>query len=122
MQQYLRSYMFYQQADWDTILSMAEFSAFNQVSKTTGTTPFLANYGYHPSLDFATTPDTITSTIMATAEGAEIIEKLHNHMQAKMSYVPNTQKQFAHTSCTPVRKLAIGDQVSLKPASALRPV
>jgi len=31
---------------------MAEFMGNNHASETTGTSPFLANYGYDPRMDF----------------------------------------------------------------------
>ena len=46
MEQYLRSYVNYLQDDWVERLPLAEFVANNQVSETTGISPFFANYGY----------------------------------------------------------------------------
>ncbi|KAI0994621.1 hypothetical protein K3495_g13560 [Podosphaera aphanis] len=48
MEQYLRSYISYQQDDWVQWLPMAEFAANNQVSSSTKVSPFYSNYGYHP--------------------------------------------------------------------------
>jgi len=39
MEQYLRSYVNYQQDDWVKFLPMAEFAANNQTSETTGLSP-----------------------------------------------------------------------------------
>jgi len=52
MEQYLRSYVNYQQDDWCQWLPMAEFMGNNHSSETTGTSPFFANYGYDPRIDF----------------------------------------------------------------------
>ena len=48
MEQYLRAYVGYLQDDWIRFLPMAEFAANNQVSDTTGASPFFANYGFNP--------------------------------------------------------------------------
>jgi hypothetical protein len=48
MEQYLRSYVSYQQDDWVDWLHIAEFTANNAVSETTQVSPFMANYGYDP--------------------------------------------------------------------------
>jgi hypothetical protein len=52
MEQYLRAYVNYQQDNWAWYLPLAEFTTNNHVSETTGLSPFFANYGMHPKLDF----------------------------------------------------------------------
>jgi len=52
MEQYLRVYVNYLQDDWEQWLSLAEFSANNQASETTGMSPFFANFGYDPHWTF----------------------------------------------------------------------
>jgi hypothetical protein len=42
--------MSFAQDDWVDWLPLAEFASNNQVSETTGTTPFFANYGFHPRM------------------------------------------------------------------------
>jgi hypothetical protein len=50
VEQYLRAFMTFHQNDWVDWLPLAEFSANNVVSETTGTSPFFANYGFHPRM------------------------------------------------------------------------
>ncbi|KAH8148282.1 uncharacterized protein LAJ45_07735 [Morchella importuna] len=52
MEQYLRSYVSYQQDDWTRLLAMAEFAANNHVSETTRISPFYANSGRNPRMTF----------------------------------------------------------------------
>jgi hypothetical protein len=47
---YLRAFMNFHQDDWVQWLPLAEFAMNNVVSETTGTSPFFANYGFHPKL------------------------------------------------------------------------
>ncbi|KAI0995439.1 Transposon Tf2-9 polyprotein [Podosphaera aphanis] len=56
MEQYLRSYISYQQDDWVQWLPMAEFAANNQVSSSTKVSPFYSNYGYHPRFTITIKP------------------------------------------------------------------
>src|SRR5207302_1046681 len=58
MEQYLRAYVNYQQDDWASWLPMAEFAANNHASETTGVSPFFANHGYDPKMDYLDTPHT----------------------------------------------------------------
>jgi hypothetical protein len=51
MEQYLRAYVNYQQDNGAQYLPLAEFTANNHVSETTGLSPYFANYGMHPKLD-----------------------------------------------------------------------
>lgn len=48
LEQYLRFYVNYQQDDWTTHLSLAEFSYNNTIYTSTGQMSFYANYGIHP--------------------------------------------------------------------------
>jgi len=50
LEQYLRLYVNWAQDDWVDWLPLAEFAGNNTVSETTGTSPFFANYGFHPRM------------------------------------------------------------------------
>jgi len=52
MEQFLRSYVNYQQDERCPWLPMAEFMGNNHASETTGTSPFFANYSYNLHMDF----------------------------------------------------------------------
>src|SRR6266550_4623710 len=52
MEEYLRTYVNYLQDDWVRLLPLAEFAGNNQVSSTTGASPFFAVYGRNPRVDF----------------------------------------------------------------------
>ena len=53
LERYLRIYCAYQQNDWHEWLPLAEFSYNNSDHSSTGLSPFMANYGYHPSISVA---------------------------------------------------------------------
>ena len=46
LEQYLRSYVNYQQDNWVTLLPMAEFAINSATASATRVTPFYANRGY----------------------------------------------------------------------------
>lgn len=46
---YLRAFVNYEMNNWDTLLPTAEFAWNNARSTSTGSSPFYANYGYHPA-------------------------------------------------------------------------
>jgi len=48
LEQYVRYYCNYQQDDWVELLPFAEYAHNIAVSKATKSSPFYANYGYHP--------------------------------------------------------------------------
>ena len=50
LEQYLQIFCNYQQDNWYTLLSLAEFAYNNTLSSTTRISPFFANKGYHPNL------------------------------------------------------------------------
>lgn len=52
IEKYVRTYCNYQQDDWVDWLPTAELALNNHVNATTGMTPFFANHGRHPRMDF----------------------------------------------------------------------
>src|SRR6266481_946637 len=50
LEQYLHVYCNYQQDNWSSLLTLAEFAYNNTPSATTSTTPFFANKWYHPNI------------------------------------------------------------------------
>ena len=56
IEQYLRTYVSYLQDDWENWLALAEFSANNHASESTGMSPFFANFGYDPLWQFDPAP------------------------------------------------------------------
>lgn len=77
LEQYLRSYCNYQQNDWVSLLTFAQFSYNNASHSATGTSPFFANYGYHPTCD----PQLSLESKVPAAEGYILeIQKLHESL------------------------------------------
>lgn len=58
MEHYLRAFVSYAQTDWAQWLPLAEFAANNQVSESTGISPFFATTGRNPRFTIDVTPST----------------------------------------------------------------
>lgn len=56
IEQFLWIYANYPQDDWDELLPLAAFCYDDSEQSSLKTTPFFANYGFHPRLDI-TEPD-----------------------------------------------------------------
>jgi transposase InsO family protein len=56
LKQYLKAYMNFRQNDWIDWLPLIKFALNNAVSETTGFSPFFANYGFNPKLEFEPRP------------------------------------------------------------------
>src|SRR5258707_6516438 len=63
LEQYLWTYMNYQQDDWAMLLPMAEFAYNNATNATTGVSPFFANKGYHPEFTADLHADTSSAEV-----------------------------------------------------------
>ena len=59
LETYLRMFTAYRQDDWADFLHTAEFAYNNHHHPSIGTTPFYANYGYHPVYTDRASPDQV---------------------------------------------------------------
>ena len=58
LETYLRTFINYDQDDWFQMLPLAEFAYNNSYTTATKTTPFYANYGFHPKTMYPTDSNT----------------------------------------------------------------
>ena len=118
MEHYLQAFCNYMQDDWAKWVLGAEFSANNAPSATTLASPFLANSGQNPRLEFEpseplSTDITAQSQVKLinvenfTKRMKELTEHLHNEMLiAQAIYEAN-----ANASHHPCPQYFIGDEV-----------
>ena len=79
---YLRCFVNFEQDNWSDLLPFAEFAFNNSLSSATGTTPFYANFGFHPRSDFlhfSVTPENPSSHDLLK-NIKEIQDKLYNEL------------------------------------------
>jgi len=112
LEQYIRAYCNYQQHDWNRFLAIAVFSYNNTQSESTKTTPFFANYRYHPCF----TPDLgiQSDEIPEISEYATALTRLHTELRAEITQAQMAQEEQANNTRHPDPVLKPGDTVWLK--------
>ncbi|KAI0990791.1 hypothetical protein K3495_g17396, partial [Podosphaera aphanis] len=93
MEQYLRSYVSYQQDDWVKWLPMAEFAANNQISTSTQATPFFGNYGFHPRFTIKIKPYARFPLSLNAKDFALKMKDLHEHLKTNIRSAQDQQEQ-----------------------------
>lgn len=113
MEQYLRSYVCYQQDDWAKLLPLAEFAANNAASEATSISPFFANHGYNPKFNFdlsqpTSNPDTVDAEAVATT-----MNQVHDFLRSEMRYSQDRYETSTNSSRLPAPRYKVGDMVWL---------
>jgi hypothetical protein len=113
MEQYLWAYVNYQQDDWAHFLPMAEFAANNHVSETTRFSPFFANYGLNPKIDFE--PDLRVDNPEENKAHtlADHLSEIHDLIKSEMSFAQDRQQEYADQHRLPAPAYRLGDSVWL---------
>jgi hypothetical protein len=120
MEQFLRKYVDFSQEDWEDWLPMAEFSANNLASASTGMSPFFANKGFHPRMSFGP-PRPLARDIPKRIreqeeQGNAFATKMEQIMESLRTNLINAraaQEQQANKSRIPAPAYRAGDQVFL---------
>lgn len=113
LEQYLRSHVSYLQDDWSTWLPLAEFAANNAINESTQTTPFFANYGYHPRLGFE---PALTRDQPAARDAEELAQKMnavHEYLRAEICLAQARHEKYANRKRQPARHFLVDDTVWL---------
>ena len=108
MEQLLRGYVEYSQQDWEDWLAFAEFAYNNTLQETTKTTPFFANYGYHPA------HEEMCQETTARILEREDMSQLHDIIRTEMIMAQETRRENADKHRKPDPCLKSGDKVWLK--------
>jgi len=112
MEQYLQSYVNYQQDDWCQWLLMAQFMGNNPASETTGTSPLFANYGYDPCMDLLD-EQTLRPNDQEAQTFVGTMTQLHAHLRTEMGNAQERQQENADRHRIPAPSLQIFDKVWL---------
>lgn len=113
MEQYLRSYVSYQQDDWTDWLPLAEFTSNNHCFETTQMSPFMANYGYDPRFTENLALPPYTSQQQDTNALITRLSEIHDHLQAEMGLAQSRQETNANARRVPAPMYQVGDEVWL---------
>ncbi len=110
LEQYLRCTINYQQDDWTSYLTLAEFAYNNTVHASTQVTPFFSNYGYHPRLD---TLDCAKSESPAAESFATHLSELRETMRVQLEAAQERYKTAADIFRKEQPPFQVGDKVWL---------
>lgn len=120
LEQYLRMYVDYTQADWEDWLPLAEFAANNAVNESTGMTPFFANHGFHPRMSFTipkpTDPEASKYVRNEALKGnafADRMETILTELRTNLSSAQRSYEFQANKHRVPAPAYRAGDQVWL---------
>src|SRR4030095_14699902 len=110
LEQYLRIYCNYQQDDWTTLLPLAEFTYNNAQHNSTKSSPFYANYGYHPRYHAGILRNRVNPAAELYMDRIQATQK---ELQVNLQRAQESYKKYydRHTQRNPT--FAIGDKVWL---------
>ncbi|GAX74897.1 hypothetical protein CEUSTIGMA_g2343.t1 [Chlamydomonas eustigma] len=128
IEQILRAYVSPQHNDWATWLPLAEFAYNSHVHSSTQQTPFLANYGFHPTTpsSLLLPPDTTNPDATSFLDN---LKDVQNSIRHQLDLAKARQETQANRSRRPLT-FTVGDRVRLSsnhltlveyPSSKLRP-
>lgn len=111
MEQYLRSYVNYEQDDWVTLLPSAEFAYNNVLQSSINMSPFYATYGFHPRMSFEDEPDK-RSRSQSAEDYATHLREVMTALKEELTRSQSDQKKYYNRHAKDVT-FAVGDKVWL---------
>ena len=110
LEQYLRSYVAYQQDDWAAWLPMAEFAYNNSHHEAIGCSPFYAHMGRNPRMEFEFREQ--KREVPEARNRAEHMRTMREVLSKRLDHARKTQAKYADRKTTP-RTYGKGDMVWL---------
>ena len=111
LEQYLQSYIYYQQSDWSTLLPWAKFAYNNTSQSSTQVSPFFANMGYHPR--FSVTVPRASKTNQSTTDQIQQLEDLHTDLKFNIQMALERHALYYDTKTMVQPDFQVGDKVWL---------
>jgi hypothetical protein len=114
LEQYLRIYCDYQQDDWGELLPLAEFVYNNTQNASTRSSPFYANYGFHPHCSVAIQAPKTSSMSNPTAdEWVERLQRIQGELKGNLVQAREKYKAQHDRKTLPGPSFKVGDKVWL---------
>ena len=110
LEQYLRCVVSYQQDDWTTLLPLAEFAYNNTLHSSIGTSPFFANFGFHPRFSISLPSGSVNPS---AEERARRLKDIHQDLTLELVNAQDRQKSTANNLRVPAPNFQVGDMVWL---------
>ena len=98
----------YQQDNWTSLLTLAEFAYNNSTHASTQETPFYINYGYHPKIDMLPAWRGESPT---TVDFAKQMKELHTTMKMHLEQAQSCYKDIADVKRKKHPSFQVGDKV-----------
>jgi len=111
LEQYLRCYVNDRQDNWIALLPLAQIAYNQSPTTTTGTSPFYANYGFHP-MNLTGTMEVLASNPAATFTAKEMAT-LHKNLSLDLLFVRQQMTRQANKKRIEGPTLKGGDKVYL---------
>jgi hypothetical protein len=113
LEQYLRAYVTYLQDDWYTWLPLAEFALNATYSEAIKTSPFFANYGFHPRMGFEPVPVPDRPASRDAEEFARKMQAISDYVRSQMTSAQARYEEQSNKTRQPARQYKAGQRVWL---------
>ena len=111
VEQYLRLYTNHRQSDWMEWLPIAEFVHNQNVSRGTGYSPFVLNYGHNPSIDIKANRKVNNDSTGKFVEEMKVLQKT---AQLLLEHAKDDMKKYHDRKAQSLIEYIKGDKVLLK--------
>ena len=111
LEQYLRVFLDERQSNWADLLPLAEFAYNNAHQESIKTSPFFANYGFHPTLISIAHP---VSQVPKADEYANLIQEVQEEAKAAMLIAQDRHKRYYDARHSEEPAIQVGDMVWLE--------
>ena len=121
LEEMLRSYVLYDQDNWDLLLPYMEFAYNNSVNDTTGQSPFFLNSGQHPYTPWSLLSQAKSSKVQ---EVTSFLENMRQAQEAARNSIEKARARQEHYADKKRRDITfkIGDKVLLSTKNFTLPV
>ena len=111
LEQYLRIYKDYQQTDWVSLLTLAEFEYHNSKHSAPSLTQFFANYGFHPRMSLL--PPSPDSRTPAADSSVHQLREAQDILQRELKKSREAMERSANQRRCAAPNLVMGQKVRL---------
>jgi hypothetical protein len=110
LEQYLRSYVNYQQDNWVTLLPLAQFAYNSSHNESTKCSPFFANYGFDPEIHRASRHG---REVPKAYKQAKELKALHQELRQELAFTQGRMAQYYNQKRLKGPTFERGDKVYL---------